>query len=217
MQEPDIRDASADCEGAGCGPSPGASADGSDAVEEQTQEGALHPPIPPPTLSPAGIAVEQTSQGARPAAPLLESFDGLGVGFEGPQGTTKFRNPSDNSLAVGPDHIVQIVNSRIAIYTKRAKKYHKSGIVLYGEAATKSVWTGFGGVCEARNNGDAVVRYDQLAGRWLIVMPMFARIGPDEFPGKTGLARAEPTPPGQLAKTGAASSPGAAAALHSNP
>ena len=145
--------------------------------------------------------------------PLLESFDGLGAGFEGPKGTTKFRNPSDNSLAVGPDHIVQIVNSRIAIYTKRAKKYNKSGTVLYGEVATKSVWTGFGGVCEARNNGDAVVRYDQLAGRWLIVMPMFSRIGSDEFPVKTSLARGEPTPPGQLAKAGVASSPGAAAAL----
>ena len=132
MREPDIRDASADCEGAGCGPSPGASADGSDAVEEQTQEGALPPPIPPPTLSPAGIAVEQTSQGARPAAPLLESFDGLGSGFEGPQGTTKFRNPSDNSLAVGPSHIMQIVNSRIAIYSKRSEKYGESGTVLYG-------------------------------------------------------------------------------------
>ena len=33
--------------------------------------------------------------------------------------------------------------------------------------ATKSVWTGFGGLCEARNSGDTVVRYDQLAGRWL--------------------------------------------------
>jgi hypothetical protein len=168
-------------------------------------------------LSPAGIAVEQTSQGTRPAVPLLESFDGLGAGFEGPHGTTNFRNPSDNSLAVGPDHIVQIVNSRIAIYSKRAKKYDKSGTVLYGEVATKSVWTGFGGVCEARNNGDAVVRYDQLAGRWLIVMPMFLRIRPDEFPGKTDLARGEPVLPGQLAKTGEASSPGAPAALPANP
>jgi hypothetical protein len=149
--------------------------------------------------------------------PLLESFDGLGAGFEGPQGTTNFRSPSDDSLAVGPDHIVQIVNSRIAIYSKRAKKYDKSGTVLYGPVTTKSVWTGFGGVCEARNNGDAVVRYDQLAGRWLIVMPIFSRISPGEFPGKTGLARGESVPPGQLAKPGEASSPGAAAALPANP
>ena len=161
--------------------------------------------------------MEQTSEGTRPAVPLLESFDGLGAGFQGPQGTADFRNPSDNSLAVGPNHIVQTVNSRIAVYSKKGRKYDKTGTVLYGPVATKSVWTGFSGVCEARNNGDAVVRYDQLAQRWLIVMPIFSRIGPDEFPRKTGLAPGEPVPPGQLAKAGEASSPGPAAALPANP
>jgi hypothetical protein len=38
---------------------------------------------------------------------------------------------------------------------------------------------------EAVNNGDAVVRDDQLADRWLIVMPIFRRaaIGADQ-PGE---------------------------------
>jgi hypothetical protein len=209
-----------DCEGAGCGTSPGTSPgallDGDDPDQEKRPDEAIPPPTPPPTLDPAGIAVEQLSQGTRPAAPLLESFDGLGAGFEGPQGTTTFRNPSDNSLAVGPDHIVQTVNSRIAVYSKRGKKYDRSGTVLYGAVATKSVWAGFGGVCEARNNGDAVVRYDQLAGRWLIVMPMFSRIAPGDFPEEPSPARGE-APPGQLAKANQASSPGAAAALPPNP
>jgi hypothetical protein len=48
-------------------------------------------------------------------------------------------------------------------------------------------------------------------------MPIFSRISPGEFPGKTGLARGESVPPGQLAKPGEASSPGAAAALPANP
>jgi hypothetical protein len=217
MQEPEATSAWSNCERAGCGTSPGVSADGADAVREQRQEETIPPPIPPPTLSPAEIAIEQTSQGARLAAPLLESFDGLGAGFEGLQGTTKFRNPSDNSLAVGPHHILQIVNSRIAIYSKRSVTYGKSGTVLYGAVATKSVWTGFGGACEARNNGDAVVRYDQLAERWLIVMPIFSRIGPDEFPLETGLASAKPVPTGQLATTSEASTPGPATALPANP
>ena len=82
---------------------------------------------------------------------------------------------------------------------------------------TKSVWAGFGGACEARNNGDAVVRYDQLAGRWLIVMPIFSRIGPSDFPETSGRARGEAVAPGQLAKSGEKSSPGAAAALPANP
>src|SRR5215469_11052277 len=196
--------------------SPGASSDAPDAAREQKPGELIPPPAPAPTLSPTGIAVEQTSQGMRPPAPLLESFDGLGAGFQGPQGTATFRNPSDNSLAVGPDHVVQIVNSRIAIYSKQGSKYGKSGIVLYGPVATKSVWTGFGGVCEARNNGDAVVRYDQLAGRWLIVLPIFSRIGPDEFPAKTAVA-GQTVPPGQPAKPGESSSPGASAELPANP
>lgn len=213
----DIRAATPDCEDITCGKSPGASSDAPEAAREQKPDEPIPSPAPPPTLSPAGIAVEQTSQGMRPAAPLVESFDGLGAGFQGPQGTATFRNPSDNSLAVGPDHIVQIVNSRIAIYSKKGSKYGKTGTVLYGPVATKSVWTGFGGVCEARNNGDAVVRYDQLAGRWLIVLPIFSRIGPDEFPAKTTVAAGQPVPPGQPAKPGESSSPGASAELPANP
>lgn len=213
----DIRAATPDCEDITCGKSPGASSDAPEAAREQKPDEPIPSPAPPPTLSPAGIAVEQTSQGMRPAAPLVESFDGLGAGFQGPQGTATFRNPSDNSLAVGPDHIVQIVNSRIAIYSKKGSKYGKTGTVLYGPVATKSVWMGFGGVCEARNNGDAVVRYDQLAGRWLIVLPIFSRIGPDEFPAKTTVAAGQPVPPGQPAKPGESSSPGASAELPANP
>src|SRR5438093_9007102 len=87
-------------------------------------------------LPPGGAAVEQTSHGVKPPAALVASFDGLGVGFEGPQGTAPVRNPSDNSLGVGPDHIVQIVNSRTAIFTKKGKRFDVTGRVLYGSVAT---------------------------------------------------------------------------------
>lgn len=137
------------------------------------QQGTGSPSSPPGSA--AGAAVEQTVQGTRPAAELVASFDGLGVGFQGPHGPSLGRNPSDNSLAVGPDHIVQIVNTRLAIFSKKGRKYGATGQVLYGAVPTNTVWTGFGGTCEARNNGDAVVRYDQLADRWLIVMPIFRR------------------------------------------
>ena len=120
-------------------------------------------------------SIEQTRFGSRPAPELGSSFDGLGEGFSGPQGTAFYRNPSDNALAVGPDHIFQIVNTRMAIFTKKGKKYDTTGRVLLGPAETRSVFKGFGGPCEHMNNGDAVVRYDQLANRWLIVMPTFRR------------------------------------------
>ena len=122
-----------------------------------------------------GQNIEQTTPGSRPPARIAHAFDGLGVGFEGPQGTANLRNPSDNSLAVGPDHIVQTVNSRMAIFTKTGRRYKETGRVLYGPVNTNNVFRGFGGTCEARNNGDAVVRYDQLARRWLIVMPIFSQ------------------------------------------
>ena len=62
----------------------------------------------------AADSVEQTSQGSRPAVALLASFDGLGIGMtagSGTNGPAAPRNPSDNSLAVGPNHVFQIVNS----------------------------------------------------------------------------------------------------------
>ena len=140
---------------------------------------------------------------------LAESFDGVGVGFEGPQGTAILRNPSDNSLAVGKDYIFQIVNTRMAIFTKKGKKYKTTGTVLYGPAPTNSLFKGFGGVCEATNNGDAVVRYDQLADRWLVVMPIFRR-GP-ERPDQPKSGRSGD--PAQLSVPGRANQPGAAAPL----
>ncbi len=147
---------------------------------EQAARGGGAPSEAP--KSAAGAKVEQTTMGTRPAASLVASFDGLGVGFEGPHGTTTARNPSDNGLAVGPDHIVQTVNSRMAIFSKKGSKFDTTGKVLYGPVATNVVFKGFGGNCEERQSGDAVVRYDQLADRWLVVLPLFSRgpVRPDQ-------------------------------------
>src|SRR5262245_20002440 len=157
----------------------------------------------------AGAKVEQTTMGTKPAAALVASFDGLGVAFEGPHGTSNARNPSDNALAVGPDHVVQIVNSRMAIFTKKGSKFDTTGKVLYGPVATNTVFKGFGGNCEERQSGDAVVRYDQLADRWLFVLPLFSRgpVRPDQVEtSKVG-------DPAQVMVVGRANQPGAATAL----
>src|ERR1035437_7299135 len=147
--------------------------------------------------------VEQTSQGTRPAASLVASCDGLGVGFDGPQGPSAVRSPSESSLAIGPDHIVQTVNSRLAVYTKKGARFSATGKVLYGAVATNVIFAGLGGVCETRNKDDAVVRYDQLANRWLIVIPIFGRIPPSEGPRRA--SPGQPAAPGQLAVAGQAS------------
>ena len=172
---------------------------------EQARGGA--PAFPP--NNPAGAAIEQRAQGTRPGAELVASFDGLGAGFDGPQGSSNGRNPSDNSIAVGADHIMQTVNSRLAIFTKKGKKFDTTGRVLYGAVPNNTVFKGFGGSCEERNNGDTVVRYDQLADRWLIVMPIFRRAAtrPDQPPAwKPGTAV-------YLSPAGVTGQPGAAAKL----
>jgi hypothetical protein len=98
-------------------------------------------------------SVEQTEPGSRPAAELVESFDGLGAGLSA---AVPPRNPSDNSLAVGPDHIMQTVNSQLVVFTKKGARYDTTGKVLYGPVATNTAFAGFGGPCEAHPNGDAV-------------------------------------------------------------
>ena len=139
-----------------------------------------------------GGSIEQNEQGPRPPAVLLESFDGHGFGMVGPHGTGGGGNPSDNSIAVGPNHIVEAVNSRLAVYTKAGELFETTGEVMYGPIGTNVLFAGFGGPCEARPNGDAVVRYDQLAGRWLYVMPLFRRApsAPGEPPGPYGMCYA---------------------------
>ncbi|MGH9415226.1 MAG: hypothetical protein ACRD01_01225, partial [Terriglobales bacterium] len=167
---------------------------------------ATAPPPPPPGPPPfpdigaAGRAVEQTTMGTRPPAKIVASFDGLGEGFVGlnpppppPPGAAAFRRRRggalDLSLAAGPDQIVQIINSELVVYSKKGRKYPATGKVLYGAVPTDTVWSGFGGRCASTNSGDAVVRYDQLARRWLIVMPIFSR-PPNDPTGRYGMCYA---------------------------
>ena len=110
--------------------------------------------------------VDQTTMGTRPALPVADSFDGI----PGPTG-----NPSDISIAVGPNHIVQVVNWSMAVYTKKGATYATTGMLLRGPVASNSVFAGFGGSCEtstAIDHGDVVVRYDQLAQRWVFFQPV---------------------------------------------
>ncbi|MDP1860132.1 MAG: hypothetical protein Q8K82_15760 [Gemmatimonadaceae bacterium] len=174
-------------------------------------QGTLTPPLI--SVPPHSARIEQTRPGSRAPATLVASFDGLGEGFTGPQGTAAMRNPSDNSLAVGRNHIVQTVNARMAIFTKKGALFGATGTVLYGPVPSNNVFRGFGGPCEARNNGDAVVRYDQLADRWLIVMPIFSR-APVRHPGPSTPRAGEPAARSAL---GQPQQPGTAARLYHPP
>jgi len=181
---------------------------------ERAQQGPPAPtPYVTPPIAPAAAAIEQTSHGKEAGVRLVESFDGLGLGFSGPQGVANVRNPSDNSLAVGPNHIMQTVNGAgMAIFTRQGRKFGTGGTVLYGPVRTNNVFKGFGGNCEARSSGDVVVRYDQLADRWLVVMPLFSR-GPHR-PDQVAPAPAGET---QMSVPGVRNQPGPAAMLFQPP
>ena len=111
--------------------------------------------------------IDQTTPGPKPAAPLLDNFDALAVG-----------NPSDLSLAVGPNHIVQVVNWSMAVYTKKGAMYPTTGMSLRGPVTSNTPFAGAGGRCQAAagaaaaDRGDVVVRYDQLAQRWVFLQPV---------------------------------------------
>jgi hypothetical protein len=69
--------------------------------------------------------------------------------------------PPDPNLAVGPNHIVQMVNTEVAVYDK-------SGNIFPGYPKTiGSVFNNLGGSCTG-NFGDPIVQYDKAADRWLI-------------------------------------------------
>jgi uncharacterized protein DUF11 len=96
----------------------------------------------------------------------VESFEGI-ANEENQLGATGI--PPDTNGAVGPLDYVQSVNNAIAIYDKH-------GTRLLGPLPTHLIWKGFGGLCETTIKNDAVVRYDQLANRWLITQ--FAYVWP---------------------------------------
>ncbi|MCU1595768.1 MAG: hypothetical protein JWO12_3160, partial [Frankiales bacterium] len=111
----------------------------------------------------------QTSA-ASTAAPTSTSFEGVGAGLSG---FTVNSAPPDTDAAVSPTQIVETVNSGFAVF-------NKSGGVVYGPVLTNTLFSGFGGSCQTTNDGDAVVRWDRAAGRWIIAQ--FANAGSTSGP-----------------------------------
>ncbi len=78
--------------------------------------------------------------------------------------------PPDTTGDVGPNHYVQWVNLRYAIYTltRTAGEITGFNIVPGFPKNGNVVWQGFGGRCQSDNDGDPIVQYDQLADRWIL-------------------------------------------------
>jgi len=102
--------------------------------------------------------VVQNTMGLAPAIPLGVNFEGQGAGMTGfqPGGV-----PPDTDGDIGPNHYVQVVNTSLTVFSR-------TGTVMMGPSPTGSVFTGFAGACGTSNDGDATVRYDHIADRWVV-------------------------------------------------
>ena len=132
----------------------------------------------PPELAPARFELEpvrvkppantngpdhtaQTFAGSALSAPTTTgvSFEGVGVGIAG---FAPSSNPPDTNGRVGSKQYVQWNNTSFAVFNKT------TGALLYGPAAGNTLFQSLGGECATHNDGDPVVSYDILSGRWVI-------------------------------------------------
>ncbi len=114
----------------------------------------LHPAINPNAL-PAGkdpalqLNYNDGTNAASRTATIGSQFAGLGF--------TNV-NPSDNNLASGPNHVVQMINNSSSSFVRI---WNKAGAVLVNQQLLSTITGVTGG-------GDPVVLYDQIADRWLL-------------------------------------------------
>jgi hypothetical protein len=104
------------------------------------------------SLAPFGINTGITPN------PLL-TFEGLG---------TDGSAPPDPVGDVGPNHFVQMVNVSFQIWDKGDPDNGTPPSLLQPDTPFNQLFTGFGGYCETRNDGNPIVLYDDQADRWLL-------------------------------------------------
>jgi pre-peptidase len=115
-----------------------------------------------PSFGPDPLLRQTATAPALLAPATLQNFDAIGQGFTGPGGTFTVNSaPPDTNAAVGPNHIVETVNTDLAVF-------NKSGTPIFGPVPINTLWSGFGGGCQTSNDGDPIVSYDRIADRWII-------------------------------------------------
>ncbi|MFN8498610.1 MAG: fibronectin type III domain-containing protein [Anaerolineae bacterium] len=116
--------------------------------------------MPRPNAKPGGRGQGKTPDVHWQSPTFIDAMPTPAVNWDGTTNTNTSM-PADVAGAVGPNHFFQLVNVHLQIF-------NRAGVSLYGPANTSTIWTGFGGQCQAANNGDGVVLYDAQANRWLL-------------------------------------------------
>src|ERR1041384_6112514 len=117
-------------------------------------------PLLPAKESAQADTVLQKTATKRLAIGPIKGFEGVGKGNFSVQS-----DPPDTNGSVGPNHYVQWVNTGLAIFDKATQK---PVTTMPKPVDGNLLWTGFGGNCEAFNDGDPIVLYDKAAKRWLL-------------------------------------------------
>src|SRR5438105_569014 len=115
-----------------------------------------------PTQSGAKLPTASKSIQMSPGAAAMPATSGNFEGVSNIDGVL----PPDTNGDIGPNNYVQWVNLHFQIFDR-------TGASLMGPSAGNTLWSGFGGLCEFTNQGDPVVRYDQMANRWVFTQFAF--------------------------------------------
>jgi hypothetical protein len=138
----------------------------------------IHAPMKPKAsqlafnLAPLEVAAAaaQPLIGSRINAAIGRSFQGIGqIGgtLDCPSVALQAVVPPDTNAAVGDTEIVEWVNTCYAVFSK------SSGALIAGPFAGTNFWKGFGGPCEANNDGDPIIQWDKANHRWLAAQNVF--------------------------------------------
>jgi uncharacterized repeat protein (TIGR02543 family) len=106
-----------------------------------------------------------TISSALPSLSTTSGLNILGVGVGFPGYSTQASVPDTNG-AVGTTQYVQFVNDSFAVFNK------STGSVAYGPATGNTLFQGLGAPCASNPNLDETVQFDQLANRWVVLMPV---------------------------------------------
>lgn len=130
--------------------------------------------LPPPYAVDPNAADPVVQNSVLPTVSTINGLNFAGVG-DGDYGFVPNAAPPDTNGAVGATQYVQWVNESFAVFDK------STGAIAPGfPKAGNTLWTGFGGNCETRNDGDPIVQYDKAAGRWILTQFSVPGGGPYE-------------------------------------